>query len=222
MADEVIHEPCAFNPNGASEEFCKRMTSVLQHNRRGCCAINCTSPLRLCWKCITESKSPNLCADPITGLCTAHGSPSDASRAAKEKLKASLRVPGRESESSIWDAEPAKRPVRPKKPPAAEAPAPVSKPPRNAKAARPAKPSRPRKVSEQFRRPVPLAQLEYLLKHFRHDAEEMEKLAEMLARERAVLMSERNLTDAMRREMRERTSILKFRLETLIASFVVE
>ena len=68
----IAHAPCAFNPPGVSKETCEAMTKVPRRNEMGCCAISCTSPLRLCRQCILGAGTPKLVTDPATGLCSEH------------------------------------------------------------------------------------------------------------------------------------------------------
>ncbi len=67
-----FHAPCAFNPKGVSGEVCKSLTCSSLRNLQGCVKIECTSPERLCRKCVVESGTPEKAINSKSGLCERH------------------------------------------------------------------------------------------------------------------------------------------------------
>lgn len=203
MDEEVFHVPCAFNPKGAGKEMCMRMTRVARHNQDGCCAINCTSTLRICRKCVTENPNPQVAIDPVTGLCAAHSAGGD------KEPQERLRLPVREVASRRAIAVPRQRRERPPEPVIPVQPAPQ-------RAARPAQPKAPRKMPEGFRRPVEAGQLEYILRQLKADVRTFEELVKTISIERDVLLRESKLSTDARREIEEHSARLKQSLEVLL------
>lgn len=203
MAEEVFHAPCAFNPNGATKEMCMRMTRVARHNQDGCCAINCTSTLRICRKCVTENPNPQVAIDPVTGLCAAHSAGGD------KEPQQRLRRPTPDVAARRRIAVPQQR--------SAPAPKPVAVvQPRPQKEARPTQPKPLRKMPEGFRRPVEAGQLDYILRQLKADVRTFEELVKTISIERDVLLRESKLGTDARREIEEHSARLKQSLEVLL------
>ncbi len=68
----LFHAPCAFNPKGVSGEVCKSLTCISFRNLQGCVKIECTSPERLCRKCVVENDTPAKVINSESGLCERH------------------------------------------------------------------------------------------------------------------------------------------------------
>jgi len=53
-----VHKPCAFNPDGATEAFCRRTSGKLENATGACLAKGCQSPWRLCVACVRQNAQP--------------------------------------------------------------------------------------------------------------------------------------------------------------------
>ncbi|MDB5189282.1 MAG: hypothetical protein JWL82_239 [Parcubacteria group bacterium] len=67
----IIHRPCFWNPHGATRKDCELRSGSELRNPQ-CCAIQCTSPQRLCHRCISKGPNPRTVTDFLTGLCDEH------------------------------------------------------------------------------------------------------------------------------------------------------
>jgi len=89
----LFHAPCAFNPKGVSGEVCRSLTCSSLRNLQGCVKIACTSPERLCRKCVVENDTPAKVINPESGLCERHSENELPAEVSLSKFEQRLATP---------------------------------------------------------------------------------------------------------------------------------